>query len=236
METATSLLIGRLADYLRGLTRRLDPGAGWYGEFLRRDPEGMRACLDGAAIPPWDVLASLLLDGSAVAGEVEYAARLRDAAAAAWDRAPGGARELRELLARAAEQRAASEAALAGLTERLAATTDPAQARALTRELYWLQDDTARAEARHGDLTARLAALSPGARAGSPAPRRPDLTPGPAPRAERAAGRDDPSTPSWAGGPESRRPTPGPVAQPPEALSRLAEPRYAGPTRGPVTQ
>nr|WSX49045.1 hypothetical protein OG409_08840 [Streptomyces sp. NBC_00974] len=53
---------------MRGLTQRLDPGAGWYGEFLRRDPEGMRACLDGAAMPPWDVLESLLGDLAAAAG------------------------------------------------------------------------------------------------------------------------------------------------------------------------
>ncbi|MEU6890873.1 hypothetical protein ABZ934_03600 [Streptomyces sp. NPDC046557] len=166
MDTATSLLIGRLAEYLRGLTRRLDPGSGWYGEFLRRDPEGMRACLDGAAIPPWDVLASLLLDAAAVPGEVEYAARLRAAAAAAWDRSPGGARELRDLLVRAAEQRAASEAALERLTERLDGARDAAEADALAAELSWLQDDTARAAARHQDLTTRLSAL--------PVPERPE--------------------------------------------------------------
>lgn len=40
METATSLAISQLSGYLLGLTQRLDPGAGWYGEFLRRDPEG----------------------------------------------------------------------------------------------------------------------------------------------------------------------------------------------------
>ncbi|MBT2471433.1 hypothetical protein J7E97_27110, partial [Streptomyces sp. ISL-66] len=49
------------------MTQRLDPGAGWYGEFLRRDPEGMLACLDGAAMPPWDVLESLLGDLAAAA-------------------------------------------------------------------------------------------------------------------------------------------------------------------------
>ncbi|MEV6570713.1 hypothetical protein [Streptomyces sp. NPDC051577] len=159
METATSLLIAQLAEYLRGLTRRLDAGAGWYGEFLRRDPEGMRACLDGAAIPPWDVVESLLGDARAVAGEVEYAARLRGAAAAAWDRAPGGAGELRTLLRTAAAQREASQAALRSLTARLGGTPDPAEAAALTREMAWTRDDAARAAGRHEDLTARLAAL-----------------------------------------------------------------------------
>ncbi|MET9948871.1 hypothetical protein ABZZ19_28885, partial [Streptomyces sp. NPDC006341] len=68
METAASLVIGQLTEYLRGLTRRLDPGTGWYAEFLRRDPEGMRACLDGAAIPPWDVVDSLLRDLAGAGG------------------------------------------------------------------------------------------------------------------------------------------------------------------------
>ncbi|MGW6835167.1 hypothetical protein ACWGCI_17415, partial [Streptomyces sp. NPDC054949] len=159
METATSLLIAQLAEYLRGLTWRLDPGAGWYGEFLRRDPDGMRACLDGAAIPPWDVVESLLGDAGAAAGEVEYAARLRGAAAGAWDRAPGGAGELRTLLRTAAAQREASEAALRSLTARPAGTPDPVEAAALAREVAWTRDDAARAAGRHEDLTARLAAL-----------------------------------------------------------------------------
>ncbi|MGI5446257.1 hypothetical protein ACQEVM_10950 [Streptomyces sp. CA-243310] len=159
METATSLLIAQLAEYLRGLTRRLDPEAGWYGEFLRRDPDGMRACLDGAAIPPWDVVASLLGDARAAAGEVEYAARLRAAAAGAWDRAPGGAGELRTHLRTAVAQREASEAALRSLTARLGGTPDPVEAAALAREVAWTRDDAARAAGRHEDLTARLAAL-----------------------------------------------------------------------------
>ncbi|MEU9039265.1 hypothetical protein AB0D45_30775, partial [Streptomyces sp. NPDC048352] len=102
METPTARVIGELTDYLRGLTQRLDPGTGWYGEFLRRDPEGMRACLDGVAVPPWDVLESLLADlpeePGGAAGEAQYAAGLRAAAVAAWDAMPGGARELRALL------------------------------------------------------------------------------------------------------------------------------------------
>lgn len=207
METATSLLIGQLADYLRGLTRRLDPGAGWYGEFLRRDPEGMRACLDGAAIPPWDVLASLLRDAGAVAGEVEYAARLRVAAVAAWDRAPGGERELRELLARASEQRAAAEAALARLTELRDRATAPAEAAELDRELSWLRDDTSRARARQDDLTSRLASLRtpPG-----------EATPGEA-------------TP---GHPLPVVPRPGPVGEPFGALAEEASYAEAGARAG----
>ncbi|MFJ3909333.1 hypothetical protein [Streptomyces vinaceus] len=147
------------------MTQRLDPGAGWYGEFLRRDPQGLRACVEGAAMPPWDVLESLLGDLEGARGaelaarEREYAARLRAAAVTVWDRLPGGAEDLRTLLAAAAEQRAVSEAATGTLTARLGATADPAQARALTRELAWIRDDAARAASRHEDLASRLREL-----------------------------------------------------------------------------
>ncbi|WP_051837343.1 hypothetical protein [Streptomyces sp. NRRL F-2580] len=150
------------------MTQRLDPGAGWYGEFLRRDPEGMRACLEGAAMPPWDVVESLLRDlagargAESAARETVYAAQLRTAAVTVWDRLPGGEEELRTLLAASAAQRADSETALRNLTARLAVSADPAETDALTRELSWTQDDVARAAARHEDLTARLAALRPG--------------------------------------------------------------------------
>ncbi|WP_158076126.1 hypothetical protein [Streptomyces amritsarensis] len=183
------------------MTQRLDAGAGWYGEFLRRDPEGMRACLDGAAIPPWDVMESLLRDLAGAAGaelaarETVYAARLRAAAVTVWDRLPGGEEELRTLLAAAAAQRAGSEAALRSLTARLGGSADRAETDALTRELSWTQDDMARAAARHEDLAARLAALettpSPTARhQGSPHPPRPATRtePRPAPAAGPDAG------------------------------------------------
>nr|WSW62684.1 hypothetical protein OG513_31160 [Streptomyces sp. NBC_00998] len=190
METATSLVIGQLSGYLRGLTQRLDPGAGWYGEFLRRDPEGLRACLDGAAMPPWDVLESLLGDLAARGAEsaqreMQYAARLRAVAVAVWDRLPGGAEELRTLLAAAADQRAVSEAATRTLTARLAATTDRTEAEALAGELAWIRDDAARAAARQQDLASRLTALS------APAPERAPAWP-PADPLPAAAWRGDP--------------------------------------------
>ncbi|WP_405791169.1 hypothetical protein [Streptomyces sp. NBC_00029] len=150
------------------MTQRLDPGAGWYGEFLRRDPQGVRACLDGAAMPPWDVVESLLRDLAGARGaefaarETVYAARLRAAAVTAWDRLPGGEEELRTLLGAAASQRAESQAALRDLTVRLGGSTDLAETDALTRELVWAQDDVARAAARHEDLSARLRALRAG--------------------------------------------------------------------------
>ncbi|MER6254428.1 hypothetical protein ABT224_24020 [Streptomyces sp. NPDC001584] len=168
METATSLAISQLSGYLRGLTQRLDPGAGWYGEFLRRDPEGMKACLDGAAMPPWDVVESLLRDLAGARGaefaarETVYAAQLRAAAVAVWDRLPGGEGELRTLIAAAVAQRADAQTALRSLTVRLGRAADRTETDALTRELSWAQDDVARAVARHEDLAARLRALRAG--------------------------------------------------------------------------
>ncbi|MGW7333261.1 hypothetical protein ACWGIU_32625, partial [Streptomyces sp. NPDC054840] len=144
------------------MTQRLDPGAGWYGEFLRRDPEGMQACLDGAAMPPWDVVESLLRDLAGARGaefaarETAYAAQLRAAAVTVWDRLPGGEDELRSLLAAAAAQLAASQTALRNLTVRLGGAADRAETDALARELAWAQDDVARAAGRHEDLAARL--------------------------------------------------------------------------------
>ncbi|MGW6575179.1 hypothetical protein ACWGAN_23890 [Streptomyces sp. NPDC054945] len=168
METATSLAISQLSGYLRGLTQRLDPGAGWYGEFVRRDPDGMRACLDGSAIPPWDVVESLLRDLAGSRGaefaarETVYAAQLRAAAVTVWDRLPGGEGELRSLLVKAAAQRATSQTALRSLTVRLGRAADRTETDTLTRELSWAQDDVARAAARHEDLAARLRALRAG--------------------------------------------------------------------------
>ncbi|MEU8434687.1 hypothetical protein AB0F18_17530 [Streptomyces sp. NPDC029216] len=233
MDTPTALVIGQLTDYLRGLTQRLDPGAGWYGEFLRRDPEGMRACLDGIAVPPWDVLESLLLDlpggPGAAAEEAAHAARLRAAAVAAWDAQPGGVRELRILLAAAAEQRAALEDALRNLTDRLGAAAGPAEAEALSRELAWTRDDAARATARQTDLESRLATLTlpavPRQRTPHPLPDPPGggaTSPAGAPapgawpgalmgRPERTGGGGEASA-GWLGGPSESRPGPTEVS------------------------
>ncbi|MFF5806158.1 MULTISPECIES: UL36 very large tegument protein [unclassified Streptomyces] len=178
------------------MTQRLDPGAGWYGEFLRRDREGLRACVDGVAMPPWDVVESLLWDAGADAREAAYAARLRAAAVTAWDMRPGGTAELRTLLAAAAAQRAASETTLRHLTDRLAAT--PPDAAALSRELTWAQDDATRAAARHADLTARLTAATP-APPGGPAPGRTVYGP-PAPQ-DRAGGGSAAASPEAGAGP-----------------------------------
>ncbi|MEU3406126.1 hypothetical protein ABZ766_19610 [Streptomyces sp. NPDC006670] len=210
------------------MTRRLDPGAGWYGEFLRRDPEGMRACLDGVALPPWDVLESLLLDlpgaPGSTAREAAYAAGLRAAAFAVWDVRPEGARELRSQLAAAAGQRAAAEEAVRTLTARLDATADPERAQTLSRELAWTHDDAARAASRQADLQARLSAL--------PLPAVPrQRTPFPTPRP--ASPPAAPTTPQPA--PHEPPPTADPTgatlagAVPPGAVPARVAPAAAAP-------
>ncbi|MFI5479724.1 hypothetical protein ACIBAB_11455 [Streptomyces rubiginosohelvolus] len=146
--------IGAFAQYLRDLVARLDPGRGWYGVFARRDPAGMRSCLDGVEIPPWDVVESLLADlaalhGARFAEQVSVrAAALYSASAAAHDRRPGGRQELvhrLELMVR--EQHRAAER-LRG--------PDPAEPDALA----WARDDHDRATARCAELRKRLAAVA----------------------------------------------------------------------------
>ncbi|MCY0928813.1 hypothetical protein OTB20_21895 [Streptomyces sp. H27-H1] len=214
------------------MTQRLNPGAGWYGEFLRRDPEGMRACLAGAAMPPWDVLDSLLTDlaetvgAAALARETQYAAGLRTAAAGVWDQLPGGVEELRTLLASAEEQQARAQVALRELSARLAETADPVEAEALSRELSWTRDDASRATARHTDLTTRLEAAAPepgrsGARPpGYPSPGKPEpLNEVPAQRSAASPGAQAPEldtvpAATWPGPQDGMQdPTQGPAQE-----------------------
>ncbi|MFJ9639044.1 hypothetical protein [Streptomyces sp. NPDC101178] len=166
-----ALDVGTFAHYLRELTARLDPGRGWYGVFTRRDPQGMRSCLDGVEIPPWDVVESLLADLAALHGAYfaeqasVRAAALYSAAAAAHDRRPGGRQELVHRLelmireqSRTAERLRAAEVAGAG----------PADSEVLA----WAQDDHRRAAARCAELRGRLAAVTvPHPRVGASAER-----------------------------------------------------------------
>ncbi|MFG2752666.1 hypothetical protein [Streptomyces xanthophaeus] len=203
------------------MTQRLDPGAGWYGEFLRRDPEGVRACLQGAAMAPWDVVESLLSDLAGLRGEEfaaregAYAAGLRAAAVGAWDRLPGGTEELRTLLTTADTQRAEADAALRSLSARRAGATDRAEAGALDRELSWTRDDAARAAARYEDLTARLAAASRPAGPGQDGPPLPGV-----PR-QRVAERPQPLA---ARPQQAAAPAPAPVPVPTPAAAPVLVP------------
>ncbi|MFE3404008.1 hypothetical protein [Streptomyces anulatus] len=151
--------VGVFAQYLRDLVARLDPGRGWYGVFARRDPVGMRSCLDGVEIPPWDVVESLLADlaaqhGARFAEQVSVrAAALYSASAATHDRRPGGRQELvhrLELMVR--EQRRAAE--------RLRGAGADGPGPAEPEALAWARDDHERATARCAELRGRLAAVA----------------------------------------------------------------------------
>ncbi|MFE2930996.1 hypothetical protein [Streptomyces sp. NPDC059278] len=153
--------VREFTQYLRDLVTLLDPGSGWYGLFLRRDPAGMRACLDGAEIPPWDVMESLLGDLAALRGtafaqhESVRAAGLYSSSVAAHDRRPGGRRVLVERLElmRGEQARAARRLRAAG-----AGGTTPPDADA--DAAAWARDDHVRATARCSELRERLAAAA----------------------------------------------------------------------------
>ncbi|MCX4392664.1 hypothetical protein [Streptomyces sp. NBC_01767] len=151
--------VREFTQYLRDLVTLLDPGSGWYGLFLRRDPAGMRACLDGVEIPPWDVMDSLLGDLAALRGtafaqrESVRAAGLYSSSVAAHDRRPGGRQVLVERLElmRGEQARAARRLRAAG-----AGGTTPPEAEAAA----WARDDHVRATARCSELRERLAAAA----------------------------------------------------------------------------
>ncbi|MCH0542839.1 UL36 very large tegument protein, partial [Streptomyces sp. MUM 203J] len=158
---------GTFTHWLQELTGLLDPGGGWYGVFLRRDPEGIRACADGTELPPWDVVESLLQDFAALRGDeparaqTVRARQLHRAAAADWDRRPGGRAALHarlDLMVR--EQARAADHARDLAARSAAAPEGSAEAGRLARDLAWLQDDHSRATARAAELRDRLASLA----------------------------------------------------------------------------
>ncbi|WP_314174404.1 hypothetical protein [Streptomyces winkii] len=142
------------AAELLALARRLDPASGWFAVFAEHDPDGLRECLSGREMPPWDVVASLLEDlrrqhGPGAARQAEEQLRpLHGTAATAYDLHAGGEPVLRRRLAAAAGE--LDEAA--------------ARVRALEpgggAEQAWAHDYLVRVEARCEELRARLAALT----------------------------------------------------------------------------
>ncbi|MBW5252462.1 hypothetical protein JGS39_26300 [Streptomyces sp. P01-B04] len=210
--------IGEFAHHLRGVAALLDPARGWYGVFCRRDPEGMRACLAGAEIPPWDVMESLFADLATVRGAAfaerasVRAAELYAASAAAHDRRPGGQRQLVERLELMLREQANAAGRLSAA--RAGGETGGAGAEAVA----WARDDHARASARCTELRRRLAAvaaLSDRFRAeGEPVPGAPVPPAAAPPQRPMAVGdapeeavRDTPGpSPVRAGGPSRRRP------------------------------
>ncbi|MFE9681012.1 hypothetical protein [Streptomyces sp. NPDC006285] len=154
--------VREFAQYLGGLLSRLDQGGGWCGVFWQRDPEGMRACLDGWEVPPWDVVQAVLQDlaaeygDRAAAQEAERARALHSASLAAYDARPGGRDALGDRLdVMLREQRYATER-LAELERSLPAATTPADTDALRVDLAWARDDHDRATARCAELRARM--------------------------------------------------------------------------------
>ncbi|MFC7511174.1 hypothetical protein ACFQV4_12265 [Streptomyces thermocarboxydus] len=95
---ATPEAVREFTDHLRDLLARLDRYAGWCLVFWQRDPDGMRACLEGREPPPWDVVESLLQDLAAVHGpaaadaELPRSRALHAGATAAFDARPGRGR------------------------------------------------------------------------------------------------------------------------------------------------
>ncbi|MFE9025125.1 hypothetical protein ACFYOA_02480 [Streptomyces iakyrus] len=157
--------VGEFATYLDGLLARLDPSGGWCAVFWQRDPEGMRACLDGREMPPWDVVEALLRDlagqyGPGGAGpETDRARALHAAALAAYDSRPGGRDALGDRLdVMLREQKYAAERQ-AVLARHLTSATTREQADALRLDLAWARDDHERATARCAELRARMAHL-----------------------------------------------------------------------------
>ncbi|MGW5449100.1 hypothetical protein [Streptomyces asiaticus] len=191
--------VEEFATYLRGLTRRLDSGAGWYGVFALRDPDGLRACLDGLEVPPWDLVQSLLQDLSAQHGPgaaqeaASRAATLYRASVAAHDAGPGRPEALRDRLDGMLRQRRNAARRVADLRSALSTAEDPAARHRLAAELAWAHDDYQRATARTEELHARLAAL-PGvsrpAQTAAPGPTPPSPLAGGVGRGERPQGAE----------------------------------------------
>ncbi|UVT12613.1 hypothetical protein AY578_27150 [Streptomyces thermocarboxydus] len=157
--------VREFTDHLRDLLARLDRYAGWCLVFWQRDPDGMRACLEGREPPPWDVVESLLQDLAAVHGpaaadaELPRSRALHAGATAAFDARPGARQALSDRLdVMLREQRYAADRR-AGLTRRLAAAATREEAESLGNDLAWAEDDHRRATARCAEITARMAAL-----------------------------------------------------------------------------
>ncbi|MFJ9408010.1 hypothetical protein [Streptomyces sp. NPDC101393] len=174
------------ARFLTGLAHQLDPAAGWYGVFARRDPEGLRACLDGRDVPPWDVVESMLHDLAADQGEhalrsvLPRARQLHARALADHDAGPAGRLALQERLETMLREHRDTGLRARELQGAVWAAAGTPEAERFARELAWADDDHTRAGARVAELRARLAALALAADDGrsGPAPG-PDPAPGP---------------------------------------------------------
>ncbi|MBZ3904900.1 hypothetical protein [Streptomyces griseiscabiei] len=154
--------VREFAGYLNKLMTKLDQGGGWCAVFWQRDPDGMRACLDGLEVPPWDVVEALMHDldvaygPAAAAQETERARVLHRASLAAHDSRPGGRAALGDRLdVMLREQRYAADRT-AELGRRLRTATTQEEADSVRLDLAWAHDDHERATARCAELRTRI--------------------------------------------------------------------------------
>ncbi|MFF1675590.1 hypothetical protein ACFVYG_06005 [Streptomyces sp. NPDC058256] len=154
--------VGEFARFLNTLMERLDQGGGWCGVFWQRDPDGMRACLDGWEVPPWDVVEALLQDVAAEYGdraaaqETERARALHGASLAAYDGRPGGHDNLGDRLdVLLREQRYAAERQVE-LGRLLRSAASQEEADSIRLDLAWAHDDHERATARCAEIRRRM--------------------------------------------------------------------------------
>ncbi|MFJ8148140.1 hypothetical protein ACIQ6R_24175 [Streptomyces sp. NPDC096048] len=157
--------VRRFARYLTDLLTLLDQEGGWCGVFRQRDPDGMRACLDGREVPPWDVVEALLQDfagrygAPAATTETDRARALHAAALTAYDSLPGARDALGDRLdVMLREQRYAADRQVE-LGRLLTSATDREAADTLRLDLAWARDDHARATARCAEIRARMTEL-----------------------------------------------------------------------------
>jgi hypothetical protein len=231
--------VSEFAQYLRGLVAAAGDSPGWFAVFAERDPDGVRAYLDGADVPPWDVVLALLQDVAAVRGTylgeaaVAPARRLHAAAVAAHDAAPGGEAALRARLDALLGERQYTVLRERDVTEALRSAATPAEAERLANDLAWARDDRERAVARCGETQARLDAVRSRPTVpdewfrppGNPAPRVP------APRVPVAPPRPEGDGPAAAPRPGDRVPAPAPAPAPQRSFGRARKERPRGGAR-----
>ncbi|MEI5519105.1 hypothetical protein WB401_27870 [Streptomyces brasiliscabiei] len=154
--------VREFAGYLNKLMTKLDQGGGWCAVFWQRDPDGMRACLDGLEVPPWDVVEALMHDldvaygPAAAAQETERARVLHRASLAAHDSRPGGRAALGDRLDVMLREQRYAAARTAELGRRLRTVTTQEEADSVRLDLAWAHDDHERATARCAELRTRI--------------------------------------------------------------------------------
>ncbi|WP_157538102.1 hypothetical protein [Kitasatospora azatica] len=155
-----------MAERLCGVAALVDWEGSWFREFWQRDTDGMRDCLEGREVPPWDVIESLLQDlatAKGVEGARYEATRLRSlyrAAVGAYDRGDGVRATLAERLRLLREEQHRSTRRLRDLHQEISAcVTGMDDLRAIESDLAWARDYHARICSRIDELRSRVAAL-----------------------------------------------------------------------------